>query len=346
MAVKTTVQDFGKYEGKPVCKYIITELAGIQVTAINYGAAITSIIVPDKMGSPADVVLGFNSLPGYIQAGDMYMGAICGRYANRIAHAKFRINGSEYKLASNNGRNCLHGGSKGFDKIYWDATLLPEGDGVRFTYRSKDQEEGFPGNMDVSVTYRVEDSALHIMYHAVTDKTTTINLTSHCYFNLSGGKENDILGHELELNADRFLEVNADAIPTGKMIDVKDTPMDFTCLRRTGAAINEVNGYDHSWVLNRSDMELVKAASLVHAASGRRMNMYTTQPGIHFYSGHLLRNDLGDTKQGKLYDKYAGLCLEAQHFPDSPNQKNFPDTVLLPGKVYTEKTVYSFTNHN
>ncbi|HEV7783241.1 MAG TPA: aldose epimerase family protein [Chitinophagaceae bacterium] len=346
MAVRTTVEDFGTYQGKPVNKYIITELAGIQVTAINYGAAITGIIVPDNTGTPADVVLGFNSLKGYTQAGDMYMGAICGRFANRIAHAKFRINGSEYHLTNNNGRNCLHGGASGFDKAYWDGELLPEEDGVRFTYRSRDQEEGFPGNLDVSVTYRVENSALHIVYQAVTDKATAVNLTSHCYFNLSGGKEKDILGHELELNADRFLEVNGDAIPTGKLIDVKNTPMDFTTLRRTGVAIGKVNGYDHSWILNRSDVELVKAASLVHKESGRCMNMYTTQPAIHFYSGNLLRSDLGDTKQGKGYDKYAGLCLEAQHFPDSPNHKNFPETILEPGEVYAEKTVYSFTNHN
>jgi aldose 1-epimerase len=344
MAVRTTVQEFGTFEGKPVSKYIITELSGIQVTVMNYGATVTGIIVPDKTGSPADVVLGFNTLDGYIQGGDVYMGGICGRFANRIAHAKLRINGSEYRLPANNGDHCLHGGVKGFDKVYWKGELLPEGNGVKFTYRSKHDEEGFPGNLDVSVVYRVEQGALHIDYSAVTDKTTTVNLTSHCYFNLSGGKEKDILGHELQLNADRYLETNGDTIPTGNVVEVKNTAMDFTSLRKTNDGINEVNGYDHSWVLNKKNGEVVKAASLIHKESGRHMDIYTTQPAIHFYSGHLLRKDLADTKQGRVYDKYAGCCLETQHFPDSPNHKDFPDTVLKPGEMYRQKTVYRFTN--
>lgn len=346
MAVTTTVQDFGYYEGRPVHRYIISEQSGIQVMAINYGATITGIIVPDKKGSPADVVLGFNSLQAYIDGGDVYMGSICGRFANRIAHAKFRINGHEYKLTNNSEGSCLHGGKKGFDKAWWRAEVLPEGDGVRFNYRSADQEEGFPGNLDVSVTYRVENSALHIDYHAVTDKATAVNLTSHCYFNLSGGRENDILDHELLLNANRYLETNGHTIPTGKLVDVKDSAMDFTRLRRTGESIGELEGYDHSWELNREGKGLIKAASLLHPASGRRMDVLTTQPGIHFYSGHLLNTVAGDTKSGKFYGRYSGLCLEAQHFPDSPNHGNFPDTILLPGQEYAEKTVYHFTNHN
>ncbi|MEQ1676344.1 MAG: aldose epimerase family protein [Chitinophagaceae bacterium] len=345
MAVRTTVQPFGEHRGKQVNKYIITQVAGIQVCVMNYGATITNIIVPDKTGTPGDVVLGFDSLEGYINAGNFYMGAICGRYANRVANGTFRINGNQYQLTQNNGKNCLHGGTRGFDKVIWNAALLPEGDGVAFTYISKDGEEGFPGNLEVTVTYRVINNTLHIGYAAVTDKSTPINLTSHCYFNLSGGKEATILNHELQLNADTFIEVDSDSIPSGRLLAVKDTAMDFTSLKRTGKEISKVDGYDYSWVLNRVNGELCKAAVLVHPATGIRMTVHTTEPSIHFYSGNYLNGSIIDTKKGIPYGKHAGLCLETQHFPDSPNQSEFPDTILRPGETYRQTTIYSFEQH-
>ncbi len=341
MAVKITVQPFGEWEGRTVNKYTITELAGIQVSLINYGAAVTSIIVPDKSGAPADVVLGFDTMEGYIRSGHFYFGGICGRYANRIGDATFRINGNEYHLSKNMGISCLHGGFQGFDKKYWEAEILPEENAVKFTYHSRDGEEGFPGNLDVAVTYAVIDHALHIEYTATTDKASPVNITNHCYFNLSGGNEKDILEHELQLDADKILEVDDKLIPTGKMSAVKDTPMDFTKLKKIGPGNGE-GGYDYSWVLRKSNGELTKAVTLIHPSSGRKMTVYTTQPAVHFYSGYFLDGNLTDTKKGIEYGQYAGLCLETQHFPDSPNHPDFPDTIVEPGEQYKEKTIFSF----
>ncbi|NOT52575.1 MAG: galactose mutarotase [Chitinophagaceae bacterium] len=346
MAAKTTVQSFGKLEGRTVNKFTITQGAGIQVSVINYGATVTSIIVPDKTGSPADVVLGFDTLEGYIRSGKHYFGAICGRYANRIANAAFGINGNEYHLSNNDGISCLHGGFKGFDKKYWDAEVLPEENGVRFSYRSLDDEEGFPGNVDISVTYIVAGNELHIKYAATTDKATPINITSHCYFNLSGGYENTILNHQLQLNAGNILEVDEKLIPTGNMKEVRNTTMDFTEVRKIGVSDDLSGEYDNSWVLKNSSGKLEKAVSLIHSETGIKMTVFTTQPSIHFYSGHFLDGNFMDTKKGKVYGKYAGLCLEAQHFPDSPNHPGFPNTILKPGEVYAEKTVYKFSNEN
>lgn len=343
MAVKITVQPFGEYEGKQVNKYTITGDSGMQVGVINYGATITNIIIPDKNGSLADIVLGFESLSGYINAGDYYFGGVCGRYANRIANASFRINGSEYKLAGNNGISCLHGGFKGFDKVYWDAEILSDGNGVTFMYNSKDGEEGFPGNMKVAVSYRLVTNALHIEYTATTDKATPVNLTSHCYFNLSGSDDLNIKEHELSLNADYFVEVGADNIPTGNLVEVLNTQLDF---RETKKLSSNLNGYDQTWVLKNNNGKLVEAAKLFHSKSGREMTVLTTKPGIHFYNGYHLKGNYPGTKKGKDYQQYAGLCLEAQHFPDSPNHSNFPNTVLAPGEVYNHKTIYSFEHLN
>jgi aldose 1-epimerase len=343
MGAKITVQPFGEWEGRSVNKYIITETAGIQVSVINYGATVTSIIVPDRNGSVDDVVLGFDTLDEYINAGSYYVGGICGRYANRIAGASFRINGSMYNLAGNNGIHCLHGGFKGFDKVYWSAAVLPGEEGVAFTYTSKDGEEGFPGTMITTVTYRVENHSLHITYSAVTDKATPVNLTSHCYFNLSGSKQADILDHELQINADNYLEVDTSLIPTGYYRKVEQTAMDFRIPRTAGEALQQLNGFDHCWILDKKNEELIKAAGLFHQKSGRMMTVYTTQPGIHFYSGHLLDGGLQHAKGDTAYGKYAGLCLEAQHFPDSPNHPEFPGTILYPGETYREQTIYSFS---
>lgn len=342
MAVKITVQAFGEYEGRTVNKYTMTQVAGIQVSVMNYGSAITSIIVPDMTGSPADVVLGFDTLEGYIRSGHFYFGGICGRYANRIADGKFLINGHEYQLSNNIGIGCLHGGFKGFDKKFWEAEILPEGDGVVFTYTSKDGEEGFPGNLTAEVTYRVTDNALHVEYTATTDKASPVNLTSHSYFNLSGGKDENILNHELKINASRIVEVGEGYVPTGKLRGIENSALDFTQSKKIGNGNGEGDGFDYSWVVNRINAELTEAASLLHKESGRRMTVYTTQPAIHFYSGHLLDGQMKDTKKGMEYGKYAGLCLETQHFPDSPNHPEFPNTIVKPGETYTEKTIYSF----
>jgi aldose 1-epimerase len=351
MAVKITVQAFGEYEGRTVNKYTITQVSGIQVSVMNYGATITSIVVPDKTGSPADVVLGFDTLEGYIRSGHFYIGGICGRYANRIADGKFRINGHEYQLSNNIGIGCLHGGYQGFDKKFWEAEILPEENGVAFTYSSKDGEEGFPGNLSAVVTYRVIDNALHIEYSATTDKASPVNLTSHSYFNLSGGNDENILNHKLKINASRIVEVGEGYVPTGKLKGIENSELDFTSPRKISNGNGEGNGFDYSWVVNpstslRTKDELTEAVSLMHEESGRRMTVYTTQPAIHFYSGHLLDGQMQDTKKGKEYGKYAGLCLEAQHFPDSPNHPEFPNTIVKPGELYREKTVYSFGNIN
>ncbi|OSZ77052.1 hypothetical protein CAP36_11550 [Chitinophagaceae bacterium IBVUCB2] len=344
MSVKIAVQPFGEYEGKQVKKYTITGDKGMEISAINYGATITNIIVPDRNGLLGDIVLGFDTVSGYVNAGNYYIGGICGRYANRIANGRFRINGSEYKLPGNNGINCLHGGFKGFDKVYWDAEINSEGDGVTFMYNSIDGEEGFPGNMKVTVNYRLFGNALHIEYAATTDKASPVNLTSHCYFNLSGDVESDILSHELQINANHFLESNSEMIPTGEFLEVKNTSMDFTTLRRADAAIDKTKDYDHCWVLNKVNGDLEEVASLTDQKSGRRMKVLTTEPGIHFYSGHFLDGNFTDTKEGKLYGKYSGLCLEAQHYPDSPNKKHFPNTILQPGETYRQQTIYKFEN--
>jgi aldose 1-epimerase len=342
MTVNVTVQPFGEYEGKKVDKYSITQVAGIQVSIINYGATVTSIIVPDKAGSPADVVLGFDTLEGYIKFGHYYFGGICGRYANRIANGRFHINGSEYQLSNNIGIGCLHGGFQGFDKKYWEAAILPEGNGVVFTYRSKDGEEGFPGTLVASVFYRVIDNALHIDYTATTDKASPVNLTSHSYFNLSGGSESDILAHELQINADKIVEVGDGYVPTGKLLGISKSPLDFTHHRAIGGENGEAGSYDYSWVINKNNAELTEAVSLLHRPSGRKMILYTTQPAVHFYSGHLLNEKITGAKKGGEYGKYAGLCLETQHFPDSPNHPEFPNTIIEPGETYAEKTIYRF----
>lgn len=340
-----TEKPFGTYEGKPVTEYTLTNNNGMQVSIINYGGTMTKIITPDKSGAMGDVITGFESLDGFTQKGVPYFGALIGRYGNRIANAKFTLDGTEYKLAGNDGGNSLHGGNKGYDKVYWNIEKMAGDSSLKLTYLSKDGEEGYPGNLNVQVIYTLSsDNGLKLDYTATTDKATVINLTSHGYFNLSGGKDSTILNHELMLKADKYTPVNAKLIPTGAMDPVAGGPMDFTAAKTIGKEIAQVNGgYDHNWILNRTGNDLEHVATLFDPGSGRQMEVWTTEPGIQFYSGNFLDGSLKDGKGGAKYVKHGALCLETQHYPDSPNQSAFPSTVLKPGETYHHTTVYKFS---
>ena len=339
---------FGSYEGQAIIKYTITNPAGMQVSILNYGGTVTDIITPDKNGNKGDVVLGFDSLSGYLQKGNTYFGSLIGRYGNRIANGKFTLDGKQYTLAANNDGNSLHGGIKGFDKVVWKAEKLAGDSSLQLTYTSKDGEEGYPGNLSVTVVYTLgSDNALKIDYTATTDKATPVNLTNHAYYNLSAGSDSTILDHQLMINANQFTEVNGKLIPTGKLPEVKGGPMDFNTEKVIGKDIAQVSGgYDHNWVLNKKANDLEKVATLYHAGSGRLMEVWTTEPGLQFYSGNFLDGTLTNTKGGAKYIKHAALCLETQHFPDSPNQPSFPTTILKPGETYRQTTVYKFSTRN
>ena len=335
---------YGMIGADSVFQYTLTNKKGMVVKILNYGGTVTDIITPDKHGKMGDVALGYDSLSGYRQPGNPYFGVLVGRYGNRIANAKFTLDGKEYTLAANNGPNTLHGGLKGFDKVVWTVKSFDDAS-LSLSYLSKDGEEGYPGNLSVDVTYSLsDDNGLKIEYTAVTDKATPLNLTNHCYFNLSAGADSTILDHELMLKADKYTPVNRTLIPTGKIDDVKGTPMDFTTSKKIGKDIaNVTGGYDHNWVLNRSGNGLEMIASVYHAGSGRYMEVFTTQPGIQFYTGNFLDGRLKNTRNGMKYVKHAALCLETQHFPDSPNQPSFPNTILKPGETFHETTVYKFS---
>ena len=337
-------QIVGQIENNDVTQYTLTNPAGMIVKVINYGGIVTNIMVPDKNGNMGDVVLGYDSILGYRQEGNPYFGCLVGRYANRIANAKFMLDGKAYTLAANNNGNTLHGGTKGFDKVIWNATTQGN-NGVKLTYDSKDGEEGYPGNLHAEVVYTLtDDNELKIDYTATSDKPTPVNLTNHTYFNLSSGKSPTILDHEITLNADKYTVVNKNLIPTGKHPDVKGTPMDFTSPKKIGKEIAAVDGgYDHNYVLNKSGGGPAVAASVYDSVSGRMMEMSTTEPGVQFYSGNFLDGTLKNTKNGMTYGKHAGFCLEAQHFPDSPNQPSFPNTILKPGDTYRQTTLYKFS---
>ena len=339
-----TETPFGNHGGQAITEYTLTNENGMQVSVINYGGTITKLIVPGKDGQKADVVTGFDSLSGFLQRGNPYFGALIGRYGNRIAKGKFTLDGQTYTLAGNDNGNSLHGGNKGYDKVVW--TAEKQGDNaLKLTYRSKDGEEGYPGNLDVTVVYTLTtDNELKLDYTATTDKATPINLTSHAYFNLSGGSDSTILDHELQISADKYTPVNAQLIPTGQIAEVKGTPFDFTTPKPIGRDIAQVKGgYDHNWVLNKNGTSLEKIATLYHPKSGTVMDVLTTEPGLQFYSGNFLNGTLRGTKRGSKYVKHAALCLETQHFPDSPNQPNFPNTILKPGETYKQTTVYKFS---
>ena len=340
---------FGKtQDGKPVTVFTLTNANGVRVRAMTYGAIIVSIEVPDRSGTAADVTLGFDSLDGYLRQ-PPYFGAIVGRYGNRIAKGQFALDGRTFKLATNNGPNHLHGGNKGFDKVLWDGMPLKTGAGVVFTRTSPDGEEGYPGNLKASVSYTLTDrNELIVDYRATSDKATPVNLTQHSYFNLSGEGSGDILGHELTIDADRYTPVDATLIPTGELASVQDTPFDFRKPVAIGARISQANeqlkngnGYDHNWVLNRPGAGLRHAIRLVDPKSGRTLDIATTEPGVQFYSGNFLDGTIKG-KHGHAYNFRNGLCLETQHFPDSPNHSNFPSTILRPGETYTSQTVFTF----
>lgn len=343
---KTTLTQapYGTVDGAGITQYTITNANGMIVKLINYGATVTDVITLDKNQTRGNVVLGYDSLSGFLQKGNPYFGCVVGRYANRIANGKFSVDGKTYTLAKNNNGQSLHGGLKGFDKVVWSAA--PNGDSsVKLTYTSKDGEEGYPGNLQAEVIYTLTaDNELKIEYSATTDKATPVNLTNHAYWNLSAGADSTILDHELYLKADSFTAVNNVLIPTGKNPAVKGTPMDFNTAKPIGKEIAQVKGgYDHNWVLAKTGNNLELAGTLYHAPSGRFMEVYTTEPGIQFYSGNFLDGTLTGARDGKKYIKHAGLCLETQHFPDSPNQPSFPNTILKPGDTYNHTTVYKFS---
>ena len=348
-AIPTTVSLFGNTTaGEEVDLFTLTNKSGMKVTLSSYGATVIDLLAPDRSGKLADVSLGFDSFAPY-QTQSPYFGAIVGRYGNRIAKGRFTLDGATYQLATNNAPNHLHGGIKGFDKRIWKGTNLPSSEpSVRFTLRSNDGEEGYPGNLDVVVTYTLTNqNELRISYEATTDKPTVINLTNHTYFNLAGAGNGNILGHQLKINASRFTPVDATLIPTGELKKVKGTVMDFRRPTAIGARIKEVGGkpigYDHNYVLDWSlHFGLALAAEVYEPVSGRVMKVYTDQPGIQFYSGNFLDGTITG-KGGKIYGQYTGFCLETQHFPDSPNKPEFPSVVLKPGKTYKSTTVYAFS---
>jgi aldose 1-epimerase len=348
---KTTTKS--TYQGKPIDMVTLKNKNGIELTAISYGGIITSLKVPDRAGKFADVVLGFDKLENYwADPPPPFFGAIIGRYGNRIAKGKFTLGGKTYTLATNNPPNHLHGGNKGFDKQLWTITTKEsaEGSSAIFTRTSPDGEEGYPGTLQVRVTYTLTDkNELILDYHATTDKPTPVNLTQHTYWNLAGEGSGDILGHQLTINADRFTPVDDTLIPTGELASVAGTPFDFRQATAIGARIDQNNdqlkkgpGYDHNWVLNRKGSGLEFAARLTDPKSGRTLEIATTEPGLQFYSGNFLDGTLTG-KSGKPYARRTGLCLETQHFPDSPNQPSFPSTILQPGKSYDSRTVVTFS---
>ncbi|MCU0375411.1 MAG: galactose mutarotase [Chitinophagaceae bacterium] len=336
-----TVADWGMADGKPVKLFTLNNGNGTVIKITNYGGIITSWITPDKNNEPGNVVVGFDSLAPYLLA-PPYFGALIGRYGNRIAKGTFTLDGKTYKLVTNNGPNHLHGGLKGFDKVVWDAATDPVG-GVSLTlsYTSRDGEEGYPGNLKVQVVYSLGmEGELKMDYSAETDKPTIVNLTNHAYFNLSGNVANGILGHFLQVKADKYTPVDSTLIPTGDIVPVAGTPFDFTRPVAIGARINEVaGGYDHNLVLTRTTNNLEQVATLYDTASGRQLEISTTEPGLQFYSGNFLDGTLINA-DGKPLQKHAALCLETQHFPNSPNQPDFPSTVLRPGEKYKTTTIY------
>ena len=339
---------YGSTDGGDVTEYTLENENGMRVSIINYGGIITSIYAPDKNGELGDVVIGFDSLAGY-EGDNPYFGALIGRYGNRIAKGQFTIDGETYRLPTNDGPNSLHGGDTGFNHVLWNAEPVEEDDrvGVRLSGTSPDGDMGYPGNLEFTVNYWLDnDNALTLEYEATTDKATPVNLTNHTYFNLAGS--GDILSHEMMIDADAITPVDATLIPTGDLQEVEGTAFDFTEATPIGERINAAEeqlklggGYDHNYVLNNSGPGLHEAAMVYDPASGRTLEVETTEPGIQFYSGNFLDGSLNG-KGGGPVEYRTGFCLETQHFPDSPNQEDFPSTILQPGETYESTTVYTF----
>ncbi len=341
-------------DGQAVDLYTLRNDEGMNVAIMNYGAAIVSWTAPDKNGKYEDITLGCDSVSGYVK-GVPYFGAVVGRYGNRIANGKFTLDGATYTLATNNNPNHLHGGVKGYDKVIWTATPMDsEEPALKLTYMSKDGEEGYPGNLSIEVVYTLQkDNSVKMAYSATTDKVTVVNLTNHAYFNLSGNMNNTILDHEVKINADKYLPVDKTLIPNAGLQPVKGTPFDFTTSFKIGARINDSadtqikfgGGYDHAWVLSPikvASSDLVLAAVVNEPNSGRVMEVFTSEPAIQFYTGNFLDGTING-KNGVKYKHRSGLCLETEHYPDSPNQPKFPTTVLKPNEKYQTTTVYKFS---
>lgn len=343
--------DFGSLDGKKVELLTVEFPNKLEAKVTNYGGIITSLSVPDKDGKLEDVVLGYDNLEGYLNK-TPYFGALIGRYGNRIAKGKFTLDSVEYTLATNNGVNHLHGGVKGFDKVVWkieEAKVLEHEIQIVLTYLSKDGEEGYPGNLTTKVTYTFSENRLLIQYETSTDQKTVVNLTQHTYFNLSGNIKESILSHELQVSANTFLPVDSTLIPTGEQRAVVDTPFDFRNYKRIEKDIKEDNlqlayglGYDHCWILSEGIGINDIAASLYHPQSGRLLEVFTKEPALQFYSGNFLDGSITG-KDGVVYEHRYGLCLETQHYPDSPNKPDFPSVVLEPGERYETETAYKFS---
>jgi aldose 1-epimerase len=331
-------------DGTTIERYTLTNAHGLEADILTYGGTLAALRVPDRDGALGDVVLGFEALAPYLGA-HPFFGSLIGRYGNRIANGRFELNGATYDLPRNDGPNHLHGGPNGFHRQVWRASA--DGPGLELSYLSRDGEEGYPGNLTVTVVYTLtDDDALRIEYTATTDRDTVINLTNHAYFNLAG--RGDILGHEIEVAATRFLPIDATLIPIGELRPVRGTPLDFSAPTPIGARIAADDeqlrygmGYDHTWVPDKPPGVLALAARVYEPTTGRLMEVSTTQPGIQFYSGNMLDGSLTG-KGGQVYARHSGLCLETQHFPDSPNQPRFPSTVLRPGQTYRQTTIYRF----
>jgi len=334
-------------DGTAIELFAVTNSHGVELRAMTYGAIILSLRVPDRAGTLDDVVLGYDTAMDYVRNNSPHFGAVVGRYANRIAKGRFMLDGQTFTLATNNGPNHLHGGLKGFDNVVWRGEAVPNG--VAFTYVSADGEEGYPGRLQVRVTYTLTDrDELAVEYQATTDKPTVVNLSQHTYFNLAGQGTRDVLDHRLQLDADRYTPVDATLIPTGELALVAGTPFDFRQPAAIGARIDDPHpqiknglGYDHNWVLNGPSGQLRHAVRVVEPTTGRALDVATTEPGLQFYTGNFLDGSITG-KQGRVYRKRFGFCLETQHYPDSPNQPAFPSTVLRPGETFKSRTVFTF----
>src|SRR5579863_438806 len=334
---------YGTVDRDTVYAYTIKNNKGIKAVISNYGGTLLSLWTPDKSGVSGDIILGYDSLAGYRQKGNPYFGALIGRYANRIHHGTFQIDNKTYTLDLNNHGNALHGGLKGFDKVIWTVNTVNDSS-LALSYLSRDGEEGYPGNLNVKVVYTItSENGLMIDYTALTDMKTPVNLTNHAYFNLSAGKDSTILSEEIKINASRYTPVNDSLIPSGQILPVNHTAFNFLTTKKIGKDIDRVKGgYDHNFIINKKDSGMALAAELYDPVSGRRLIVKTTQPGIQFYTGNFLDGSLTG-RDGKKIVKYGALCLETQHFPDSPNQPSFPNTILGPGQTYHETTIYLFS---